>query len=138
MREHGVEEDLTQRFTQYLQHCVCKVSGQEGHYRIRNSTGQGEVLSPVVWNYTMDSFLSEFNSGQFKAIGYADNGALVVVCRELATARKLMQAALRKAFLLGPDKLGSNSQRPRPQRSSSASTKLSSLPPYPRRGQYQS
>jgi hypothetical protein len=98
MRKHGVEEDLTQWFTQYLQHRVCKVSGQEGHYRIRNGTGQGGVLSPVVWNYTMDLFLSEFNSGQVKAIGYADDGALVVVCRELATAHKLMQAALRKAF----------------------------------------
>jgi hypothetical protein len=79
MREHGVEEDLTQWFTQYLQHRVCKVSGQEGHYRIRNGTGQGGALSPVVWNYTIDSFLSEFNSGQVKAIGYADDGALVVV-----------------------------------------------------------
>jgi hypothetical protein len=98
MREHGVEEDLTQWFTQYLQHQVCEVSGQEGHYLIKNGTGQGGVLSPVVWNYTMDSFLIEFNSGQVKAIGYADDGALVVVCRELATARKLMQAALRKAY----------------------------------------
>jgi hypothetical protein len=45
----------------------------------------------------MDSFLSKFNSGPVTAIGYADDGALVVVCHKLSTARKHMHAALRKA-----------------------------------------
>jgi ribonuclease HI len=98
MRKHGVEEKLTSWYTQYLRHRICKVAGQSGHYLVRHGTGQGGVLSPIVWNFTMDSFLNEFNSGQVKAIGYADDGALVVVCRKLNTARTLMQAALRKAY----------------------------------------
>jgi ribonuclease HI/retron-type reverse transcriptase len=98
MRKHGVEENLTLWYTQYLRHRVCRVAGQTRHYLVRHGTGQGGVLSPIVWNFTMDSFLSEFNTGQVKAIGYADDGALVVVCHELSTARKLMQSALRKAY----------------------------------------
>lgn len=97
MREHGVERDLTLWFTKYLKHRICQVQGQIRPYHVQNGTGQGGVLSPAVWNYTMDSFLREFDTGQVKAIGYADDGALVVVCRKLHTARKLMQAALRKA-----------------------------------------
>jgi hypothetical protein len=46
----------------------------------------------------MDLFLSEFNTGQVKAIEYADNGTLVVVRHGLSTARRLMQSALRKAY----------------------------------------
>jgi hypothetical protein len=57
---------------------------------VRHGTVQGGVLSPIVWNFTMDLFLNEFNSGQVKAIGYADDGALVVVCQKLNTARTLM------------------------------------------------
>jgi hypothetical protein len=98
MRKHGVEENLTLWYTQYLRHRVCRVAGQTRHYLLRHGTGQGGVLSPIVWNFTMDLFLAEFNTGQVKAIGYADNGALVDVCHELSTACRLMQSALRKAY----------------------------------------
>jgi hypothetical protein len=97
MRSHRVENDLTQWFTKFLQHQVSSISGQTNKYLLQNGTGQGGVLSPVVWNFTMDSFLSKFNSGPVTAIGYADDGALVVVCHKLSTARKHMHAALRKA-----------------------------------------
>jgi ribonuclease HI/retron-type reverse transcriptase len=98
MKRHGVEGNLTSWYTKYLRHRVCQVQGQYRPYHVKDGTGQGGVLSPVVWNYTMDSFLNEFNSGPVKAIGYADDGALVVISRELRTARKHMQSALRKAY----------------------------------------
>ena len=98
MRNHGVEPDLTSWFTQYLQHRVCSVKGLPQPFLVQQGTGQGGVLSSSVWNFTMDSFLKEFDTGQVKAIGYADDGALIVVCQRLHTARKLMNQALRKAY----------------------------------------
>jgi retron-type reverse transcriptase len=97
MGKHGVEENLTLWYTQYLRHRTCTVTSQSRHYHVRHGTGQGGDLSPIVWNFTMDVFVNKFNNGQVKAIGYADDGALVVVCYKLKTARKLMQTALNKA-----------------------------------------
>jgi hypothetical protein len=98
MQHHGVEENITCWFTKYLSHRTCTVSGQKGRYHIKQGTGQGGVLSPVVRNYTMDSFLAKYNTGKITAIGYADDGALVVLSNELATAHRHMQVALRKAY----------------------------------------
>jgi hypothetical protein len=52
MRHQGVEENITCWFTKYLSHRTCTVSGQKGCYHIKQGTGQGGVLSPVVWNWT--------------------------------------------------------------------------------------
>jgi hypothetical protein len=58
----------------------------------------GPQITEILDTRYMDSFLEKFNTGQVRAIGYADDGALIVVCHELATARKLMQPALNKAY----------------------------------------
>ena len=97
MREHAVEENLIGWFTQYLQHRVCTVAGHSRPFLVLLGTGQGGVLSSTVWNFVMDSFLREFNTGPVKSLGYADDGSLITVCRRLRTARKYMQSALRKA-----------------------------------------
>jgi retron-type reverse transcriptase len=114
MRKHGVEENLTPWYTQYHQHRTCNVKSQSRNYHIQHGRGQRGVLSPILWNFTIYLFLNKFNNGQVKAIGYADNGALAVVCYKLETALKLMQTALNKASIWA-SRTDQNSQWLNPQ-----------------------
>ena len=96
MREHGVDEDCIQWFVNFLNNRITSVRGQRKKFKLKKGTGQGGVLSPVAWNYIMDTFLALFDRGRTEAFGYADDGALIIIANNIETATRLMQKALNK------------------------------------------
>ena len=97
MQNHGVDIDTIQWFINYLNNRVAVIRNQKGHYQLKKGTGQGGVLSPTVWNFIMDTFLSQYDKGRVEAFAFADDGALVIVASSLPIAVRLMQKALHKA-----------------------------------------
>jgi retron-type reverse transcriptase len=87
MVEHGVEEEDVHWFEGYLQSRYCSVKGSNQHYKLVKGTGQGGVLSPIVWKFVMDSFLAAYSDHAATAISYADNRALIITCTDLEIAR---------------------------------------------------
>ena len=72
------------------------VLGQSACRKINRGTGQGLVLSPVIWNLIYDSFLDLFKTGPVRAVGFADDGALVAKGPDPSTLASLMQQGLVK------------------------------------------
>ena len=97
MREHGADEDSIQWFVNFLKNRIASARGHKGQFKLKKGTGQGGVLSPVVWNYIMDSLLALFDKGRIDAFAFADDGALIVVASNLKIASRLMQKALNRA-----------------------------------------
>ncbi len=62
---------------------------------------QGGVLSPLVWNMIMDTFLTQFRNGPVRIIGYADDILLYVKGKDPSTLSCLLQPALNKAVNWG-------------------------------------
>ena len=58
---------------------------------------QGGVLSPLIWNLIMDTFLSKFTKGPVKVIGYADDILLYVKGSTPETLIQLLQPRLDEA-----------------------------------------
>ena len=104
MREHGADEDCIQWFVNFLNNRTASVRGQRKHFKLNKGTGQGGVLSPVVWNYIMDTFLALFDRGRTEAFAFADDGALIILANNIKTATRLMQKALNKVCLWAQQK----------------------------------
>jgi hypothetical protein len=81
MNSHGEEEELTGWFCNHLNGRYCQVKGNKQYFRLRKGTGQGGVLSPTIWNFVMDSFLTTFTDHEADAIAYANDGALIIVAK---------------------------------------------------------
>jgi hypothetical protein len=94
MAAHGVDQDIIEWQTSYLDSRYCKVKGSEQLYKLNKGTGQGGILSPTLWNFVMDYFLAKFLDHTVEAIGYADDGALIFVARDIGFAQRQMQTAL--------------------------------------------
>ena len=97
MREHGADDDSIQWYVNFLNNRIAAVRGEKGLFKLKKGTGQGGVLSPVVWNYVMDSFLALFDRGRTEAFAFADDGALIIIANNVKTANRLMQKALDRA-----------------------------------------
>ena len=97
MEDHGADRDSTLWFVNFLKNRIASVRGQEGSFKLKKGTGQGGVLSPVVWNYIMDNFLALFDRGRTEAFAFADDGALIIIANNIKVASRLMQKALNKA-----------------------------------------
>ena len=59
-------------------------------------TGQGLVVFPLIWNLIFDLFLGLFKTGPVRAIGFADDGALVIKGPDPSTLVSIMQEGLEK------------------------------------------
>ena len=62
--------------------------------RVCRGCPQGSVLSPTLWNLTVDSLLAELTSIGIKVICYADDVVLIVRGRFLSTIAEIIQRAL--------------------------------------------
>lgn len=69
--------------------------------KITKGTPQGGVLSPLAWNLCFEDLLTEFDTGPVKAVGFADDAALVASGDEPGTIRYLLQRATEKAVAWG-------------------------------------
>jgi hypothetical protein len=95
MKKHDIHDDIIAWQKNYLESRYCSVKGSEQIFKLVKGTGQGGILSPSLWNFVMDSFLDKYTlAGTAEVIDYADDGALVIVTRDIGFAQRQMQTAL--------------------------------------------
>ena len=89
--------DIRNWYTHFLRNRVVStdVLGIQACRKINKGTGQGLVLSPVIWNLIFDSFLDIFKTGPVKGVGFADDGALLAKGPDLPSVVSLMQQSLK-------------------------------------------
>jgi hypothetical protein len=97
MKNHNVNENITNWMTKYLDSGYCRVKGSKQCFRLIKGIGQGGILSPTLWNFVRDSFLEQFLELPVEAIAYADDGALIIVSNDMLYANFFMQKALNAA-----------------------------------------
>jgi hypothetical protein len=61
---------------------------------VRRGCPQGDVLSPLLWNMVINSFIGRLNNGSLGAQGFADDITIVNNGKFLGTVCELMQKAL--------------------------------------------
>ena len=69
--------------------------------RLTRGTPQGGVLSPLMWNLAFESLLEQFQRGEVKICGFADDAALIITGKNPAILQARMQAAIDKAVSWG-------------------------------------
>jgi hypothetical protein len=94
MLDHNIDKDIVGWIMNYVGHRYCKIKRSNQFFRLSTGTGQGEILSPSLWNFVMDSFLTKFNDSILGAIAYTDDGAIVFAYNNIGFAKRQMQTAL--------------------------------------------
>jgi hypothetical protein len=100
MNIHDVDDNITNWLREYLDRRYCRVKGSNQYYKLECGTGQGGILSPMIWNFVMDTFLELYIAHAAEAIAYADDGTLIIIADNVDTAHRLMQSAIDKAETL--------------------------------------
>ena len=90
-------------YQDYLFHrtATAEFRGRKVTAILKKGIPQGGVLSPIIWNISFDDFLNLFRTGPVRALGYADDGSLVVCGPDPHTLISLLQKALNKALNWG-------------------------------------
>ena len=103
MEKRGLPKPLIKWYDHYVGNRRLQVDHngvQITRYLVRG-TPQGGVLSPVIWNLVFEDLLETYKTGQIRANGYADDGALVTVGNNPHTLMNRMQLAVNKALNWG-------------------------------------
>ena len=95
MENHGIPQDIIKWYDKYLHSRSCEAEGQIRY--LTKGTPQGGVLSPKIWNFVFDGLLKLFQTGPIKAIGFADDCALLITGIDLSSMVSLMNSAIKKA-----------------------------------------
>lgn len=97
MREKGVDEPLCHWIHETLVGRKIRAEKFGEEVRIETSLGcpQGGVLSPLLWNLTVDSLLRTLNDKRLYTIGFADDVCTIICGKDLSTVTELMGRALR-------------------------------------------
>ncbi len=80
---------------------LAQVQGIQKTIKPSRGSPQGGVLSPLVWNIIMDSFLSQYRKGPVKALGYADDILLYVTGKDMIVMEEFLQEAMDKVLEWG-------------------------------------
>ncbi len=91
-----IPKNITKWYCNLLKsRCVsADIQGLRAHIRPARGSPQGGVLSPLIWNLIMDGFLTKYERGPVKVLGYADD-VLVYICgSNISTMTELLQPAL--------------------------------------------
>ena len=94
---------ITTWYKDYLYHRVARADlrGCSVEVNLNRGTPQGGVLSPLLWNIVFDEMLQMFQEGPVHAIGYADDGSLVVCGKDPHTIVSILQTAINKVVHWG-------------------------------------
>lgn len=103
MEKRGINRFVTRWYSHYLHNrfAQTELSGKISSRKLMRGTPQGGVLSPFAWNIIFDSLLESLNVGPVKAVGYADDCALVVRGFDPCTMVDVMQQSISKALKWG-------------------------------------
>ncbi len=96
MKNSGIPKNIIQWYDKLLKgRCVsAKIQGLSRRVRPSRGSPQGGVLSPLVWNIIMDSFLSKFNTGAVRALGYADDILLYISGINITEMEEILQPVI--------------------------------------------
>ncbi len=103
MERKGIPDNIVKWYMNLLQHrsVDAEVQGFRATVKPARGSPQGGVLSPLVWNLIMDEFLSQFQKGPVKVLGYADDILLYIEGTEPMSMGELLQPALLKVISWG-------------------------------------
>lgn len=103
MEHMGVPSTLTEWYCNLLENRVVWTELQGVHTYVVPTRGspQGGVLSPLIWNLTINSLLSSFKDSAIKIVGYADDVILIIRGKCLTTMVNIMQQAVNKVMNWG-------------------------------------
>ena len=99
LKARGVGYHLGEWLAAYLRgrSATAELHGSSYQCKLVYGTPQGGVLSPLLWNLAFDGLLRKFDRGPVRAIGYADDAALLIKGIDLPTMSSIMQEALQTA-----------------------------------------
>ena len=96
MVKHGFPSEIINWYEFYLLNRTCEMEAGGAKFKRRLKTGvpQGGVMSPVAFNLPMDDFLVECDLVETEALGFADDGSLMVRGSNLAVIHAKIQHTL--------------------------------------------
>ena len=96
MVKHGFPSEIINWYEFYLLNRTCEMEAGGAKFKRRLKTGvpQGGVMSPVAFNLPMDDFLVECDLVETEALGFADDGSLMVRGSNLAVILAKIQHTL--------------------------------------------
>ena len=100
MERKGIPSNIIRWYVNLLKNRTvkAKVQGYTATVQPARGSPQGGVLSPLVWNLIMDSFLTQFQGDSVKVLGYADDILLYTEGTDPASLGDLLQPALDKVI----------------------------------------
>ena len=103
MVKQGFPSDIVQWYCYYLNNRQVRIElkGASGSRALTRGTPQGGVLSPMAWNLAFDELLEDLNQGPTTAIGYADDGLLLITGSDPVVMAADLQPYLDKAVAWG-------------------------------------
>ena len=103
MIKHGFPPDMITWYTKYIKNrsCYTKLGNAKTTIYLHKGTPQGGVFSPIAWNLAFDDLLSAFDGGPTLAIGFADDGSLLISGPDPYTLVNLAQTNINKAVAWG-------------------------------------
>jgi len=106
MKDKGITDMMCHWYEHYLRHRSIEFEhrGVKACKRLHLGTPQGGVLSPLMWNLAFESLIENFQDGQVKISGFADDAALLTVGDNPCMMVKHMQRAVNFALQWGAQK----------------------------------
>ena len=104
MKAKGIDNSAVNWYEFYLRNRMVEVDHQgiTAKRRLTVGTPQGGVFSPLAWNISFDPFLDLFEADNWVEVcGFADDGGLVTIGKNLSVMMSRMQRAVDKAMEWG-------------------------------------
>ena len=103
MIKHGFPPNMITWYTNYIKNrsCFTKLGNACLTIYLHKGTPQGGVFSPIAWNLAFDDLLSAFDDDPTLAIGFADDGSLLISGPDHFTLANLAQTSINKAVAWG-------------------------------------
>jgi len=92
----GVRTEVVQWYSNLLRHrkVFTKVKDVIAYVLPKRGSPQGGVLSPTIWNLTLNNLLSQFQNGPVKVVGYADDVLLLLHGDDIEEMVTIMEPVL--------------------------------------------
>ncbi len=96
MSRKGVPNNVVTWYDRLLRYRLVHSEVQGQHRVVAPARGspQGGVLSPLIWNLIMDTFLSQYRKGPIKVLGYADDILLYVAGIDPTSMGEILQTGI--------------------------------------------
>ncbi len=105
MKTKGIPDNIICWYKHLLQgrQVTTELQGIRRQVRPARGSPQGGVLSPLVWNLIMDSYLGSQSKGPVKSIGYADDLLLYITGVNPQEMGEILQPEINKIIRWGED-----------------------------------